>query len=189
MRKFRKQVPNKTSPDLAFFLLFGNARCLFLPSLRSRLVQGGSPIVKVQANLLLLLTSVIWGFGFIAQRLGMDHIGPYSFNVFRFLLGALSLVPLVYFLGRKKTGVSKAGKPFWIIGGLAGLVVLDGLEGAEQVEQASGRRPNIDTLRTSFSCASFFAWTCFFLPTFLDRLPISGHQLSRSPRRHEKSHC
>jgi len=82
--------------------------------------------VKLQANLLLLLTSVIWGFGFIAQRLGMDHIGPYSFNVFRFLLGALSLVPLVYFLGRKKTGQSKMGKPFWVIGGLAGLVLFGG---------------------------------------------------------------
>lgn len=82
--------------------------------------------MKVQANLLLLLTSVIWGFGFIAQRLGMDHIGPYSFNVFRFLLGALSLVPLVYFLGRKKTDLSKPGKPFWIIGGLAGLVLFGG---------------------------------------------------------------
>lgn len=82
--------------------------------------------MKLQANLLLLLTSVIWGFGFIAQRLGMDHIGPYSFNVFRFLLGALSLVPLVYFLGRKKAGQSKTGKPFWIIGGLAGLVLFGG---------------------------------------------------------------
>ena len=82
--------------------------------------------MKLQANLLLLLTSVIWGFGFIAQRLGMDHIGPYSFNVFRFLLGALSLVPLVYFLGRKKTGPSKMGKPFWLIGGLAGLVLFGG---------------------------------------------------------------
>ena len=68
--------------------------------------------MKLQANLLLLLTSVIWGFGFIAQRLGMDHIGPYSFNVFRFLLGALSLVPLVYFLGRKKTGEAKP----WLFG-------------------------------------------------------------------------
>ncbi len=82
--------------------------------------------MKLQANLLLLLTSVIWGFGFIAQRLGMDHIGPYSFNVFRFLLGALSLLPLVYFLGRKKTGQAKAGKPFWVIGGLAGLVLFGG---------------------------------------------------------------
>lgn len=80
----------------------------------------------VRSNLLLLLTSVIWGFGFIAQRLGMDYIGPYSFNVFRFILGALSLVPLVYFLERKKSGQAKAGKPFWVIGGLAGLVLFGG---------------------------------------------------------------
>ena len=82
--------------------------------------------MKVQANLLLLLTSVIWGFGFIAQRLGMDHLGPYSFNVFRFALGALSLVPLVYFLRRKKKTPIRMGKPFWIIGGLAGLVLFGG---------------------------------------------------------------
>ncbi len=96
------------------------------PPVPTRFFRGGLPAVKLQANLLLLLTSVIWGFGFIAQRLGMDHIGPYSFNVFRFLLGALSLVPLVYFLGRKKTAEAKAGKPFWIIGGLAGLVLFGG---------------------------------------------------------------
>ncbi len=96
------------------------------PPVPTRFFRGGLPAVKLQANLLLLLTSVIWGFGFIAQRLGMDHIGPYSFNVFRFLLGALSLVPLVYFLGRKKTRPSKIGKPFWIIGGLAGLVLFGG---------------------------------------------------------------
>ena len=80
----------------------------------------------IRANLLLLLTSVIWGFGFIAQRLGMDYIGPYSFNFFRFALGALSLVPLVYFLERKKSGQAKAGRPFWVIGGLAGLVLFGG---------------------------------------------------------------
>ena len=80
----------------------------------------------IRANLLLLLTSVIWGFGFIAQRLGMDYIGPYSFNVFRFALGALSLVPLVYFLERKKSGQAKAGRPFWVIGGLAGFVLFGG---------------------------------------------------------------
>ena len=96
------------------------------PPVPTRFFRGGLPPVKLQANLLLLLTSVIWGFGFIAQRLGMDHIGPYSFNVFRFLLGALSLVPLVYVLGRKKTAEAKAGKPFWIIGGLAGLVLFGG---------------------------------------------------------------
>ena len=48
----------------------------------------------VQADLLLLLVALIWGFGFVAQRAGMDHVGPYTFNGIRFLLGGLCLVPL-----------------------------------------------------------------------------------------------
>ena len=48
----------------------------------------------VQADLLLLLVALIWGFGFVAQRAGMDHIGPYTYNGIRFLLGSLCLLPL-----------------------------------------------------------------------------------------------
>ena len=47
------------------------------------------------ADLLLLLVALIWGFGFVAQRAGMVHIGPYAFNGIRFLLGGLCLLPLV----------------------------------------------------------------------------------------------
>jgi drug/metabolite transporter (DMT)-like permease len=46
------------------------------------------------ADLLLLLVALIWGFGFVAQRVGMEHLGPYAFNGIRFLLGGLCLVPL-----------------------------------------------------------------------------------------------
>ncbi|GAB4359051.1 MAG: DMT family transporter [Gammaproteobacteria bacterium] len=48
-----------------------------------------------QADLLLLLTALIWGTGFVAQRLGMDAIGPMLFNALRFALGALLLVPFL----------------------------------------------------------------------------------------------
>ncbi len=48
----------------------------------------------ITADLLLLMVAFIWGFGFVAQRVGMDHIGPYTFNGIRFLLGGLCLVPL-----------------------------------------------------------------------------------------------
>lgn len=48
-----------------------------------------------QANLLLLLAAVIWGFAFVAQWLGMAHVGPFTFNAIRFGLGALSLLPLI----------------------------------------------------------------------------------------------
>ncbi len=50
----------------------------------------------MQANLMLLLAAAIWGLGFVAQRLGMDHLGPYSFNGLRFFIGAFSLLPLIW---------------------------------------------------------------------------------------------
>lgn len=49
------------------------------------------------SHFLLLLIAVIWGSGFVAQVRGMDHLGPYSFNMARFALAALSLVPLWWF--------------------------------------------------------------------------------------------
>ena len=41
------------------------------------------------------MTAGIWGFAFVAQRMGMDHIGPFTFNAIRFALGALTLTPLL----------------------------------------------------------------------------------------------
>lgn len=50
---------------------------------------------SLRADLLLLLTAAIWGFAFVAQRAGMEHVGPFTFNAVRFLLGALVLIPLL----------------------------------------------------------------------------------------------
>ncbi|MCD6286148.1 MAG: DMT family transporter [Anaerolineae bacterium] len=47
------------------------------------------------ANLLLLLAAAVWGFAFVAQRVGMAHMGPFTFNAIRFALGALSLIPVM----------------------------------------------------------------------------------------------
>jgi drug/metabolite transporter (DMT)-like permease len=47
------------------------------------------------ANLLLLLAAAIWGFAFVAQRVGMRHLGPLTFNGVRFALGALVLLPIM----------------------------------------------------------------------------------------------
>jgi len=47
--------------------------------------------------LILLLAAIIWGFAFVAQKVGMDFIGPFTFNGIRFLLGAFSLLPLLPF--------------------------------------------------------------------------------------------
>ncbi len=49
----------------------------------------------LRADALLLLTATIWGFAFVAQRVGMNHVGPFTFNGIRFALGSLSLIPLL----------------------------------------------------------------------------------------------
>lgn len=48
----------------------------------------------LKADGLLLLTALIWGAAFVAQRVGMEHVGPLTFNGLRFALGAASLLPL-----------------------------------------------------------------------------------------------
>jgi drug/metabolite transporter (DMT)-like permease len=79
-----------------------------------------------QANLILLLTALIWGFGFVAQRMGMDHLGPYAFNVCRFLVGALSLLPLLFFLRKKGSGSTDFNPSFWKFSILAGFALFGG---------------------------------------------------------------
>lgn len=56
-----------------------------------------------RANLLLLLTALIWGAAFVAQRMGMDHMGPLTFNGVRFALGTLALLPLIGHMETRRT--------------------------------------------------------------------------------------
>lgn len=50
---------------------------------------------KLRGNLMLLLTALIWGSAFVAQTVGMDHVGPFTFNCVRMFLGALVLLPVI----------------------------------------------------------------------------------------------
>ena len=68
-----------------------------------------------RADALLLLTAVIWGFAFVAQRVGMDHLGPFAFNAARFTLGSLSLLPLVWFFPDRQ----QSGTQTLLLGSLA----------------------------------------------------------------------
>jgi drug/metabolite transporter (DMT)-like permease len=56
----------------------------------------------LRSDIMLILTSAIWGFAFVAQLKGMEFIGPYLYNGIRFALGSLSLLPLIYFLKKRK---------------------------------------------------------------------------------------
>ncbi len=55
-----------------------------------------------KSDLLLLLTAAIWGFAFVAQRAGMEFVGPFTFNGIRFALGSISLLPLLLLKGNQR---------------------------------------------------------------------------------------
>jgi drug/metabolite transporter (DMT)-like permease len=50
---------------------------------------------RLRADLLLLLVALVWGSAFVAQRLGMEQVGPFAFNATRFAVGALALIPIL----------------------------------------------------------------------------------------------
>ncbi len=80
---------------------------------------------------LLLLAAIIWGFAFVAQRIGMVHIGPFLFNGVRFALGCLVLLPLVLKKGLRpihpaKKSVFLGIKTTISAGALAGFVLFSG---------------------------------------------------------------
>lgn len=56
-------------------------------------------------KLLLLLAALIWGVAFVAQSVGMDYMGPFTFNGARFLMGSAVLLPVILF--RRKTARRK----------------------------------------------------------------------------------
>ena len=56
----------------------------------------------LRADLLMLITAMIWGSAFVAQRLGMDNIGPFLYTGLRFALACLALLPVLMLLQRRQ---------------------------------------------------------------------------------------
>ena len=59
--------------------------------------------------LMLLLTAVIWGVAFVAQSVGMEYIGPFTFNCVRCLIGGVVLIPCIWILGRVRGSETVSG--------------------------------------------------------------------------------
>lgn len=59
---------------------------------------------QIRNSLLLLLTAVIWGVAFVAQSVGMDYVGAFTFNCVRSIIGGLVLIPCIIFLKNLKSG-------------------------------------------------------------------------------------
>lgn len=72
----------------------------------------------LKADWLLLLTAVIWGCAFVAQREGMKYIGPFTFNGIRFFLGAMALIPLIVHRNRTRQKHCGSFKPMRLFSGI-----------------------------------------------------------------------
>lgn len=57
---------------------------------------------SITSSLLLLLAAIIWGVAFVAQSVGMEYVGPLTFNAARFLVGGIVLLPFAL-CGEAKT--------------------------------------------------------------------------------------
>lgn len=77
---------------------------------------------KLKGIIFLFITAIIWGFAFVSQIQGGEHLGPYTFNGTRFLLGALSLIPV--FLIFEKEAKNKAKLKKTIFCGIGAGVIL-----------------------------------------------------------------
>ncbi|MCW3149086.1 DMT family transporter [Stutzerimonas stutzeri] len=82
----------------------------------------------LRADFLMLITAMIWGTAFVAQRIGMDNIGPFLFTGLRFALGALALLPLLLHQGRHAARHEPFMQRGLLLGGLAmGLALTIGI--------------------------------------------------------------
>lgn len=78
---------------------------------------------EFKSSIMLLMAALIWGFAFVAQRVGVRYIGSFTLNGVRFALGALSMLPLIIYLKRKRTA-----------SGIGGSISVYSADAEEQIE-------------------------------------------------------
>ena len=84
-----------------------------------------SKITVLKYDAVLLTAAAIWGVAFVAQRVGMQHVGPFTFIAVRFLLGAIVLVPILCV--RSLNDGASAAQPLnksFLLGSLAAGLIL-----------------------------------------------------------------
>jgi len=55
---------------------------------------------RILGTIQITITAIIWGSAFVAQSVGMDYVGPWTFICTRNIIGALILIPVIIFITR-----------------------------------------------------------------------------------------
>ncbi|MGN0144926.1 MAG: DMT family transporter [Clostridium sp.] len=84
---------------------------------------------NIKGNSMLMITALIWGTAFVAQSVGMDYVGPFTFVTLRYILGGIFLIPCIFILNEvdKKNLNNKKnsdGKTLFIAGVLCGIAIV-----------------------------------------------------------------
>lgn len=86
---------------------------------------------RIQGSICLFVTTLIWGSAFIAQSVGMDLIGPFTFQFFRCLLAILFLIPVSFLFEIGKCSLGESVRRWkdpvlWKTGFICGLALFAG---------------------------------------------------------------
>ena len=81
---------------------------------------------QLRGSAFLLIATILWGSTFVAQSVGMDHIGPFTFQAARCALAVIGLLPVIAISDRfKKDGQTFCSrwtdKKLWKAGILCGI--------------------------------------------------------------------
>lgn len=101
---------------------------------------------QMRGSLLLLVCTLIWGAAFVAQSVGMDYVGPFTFQTCRSALAVAALWPVIWLFDRKrdggKTARAKWSNPhLWKTGLLCGiaLFIASGLQQVALIYTDAGK--------------------------------------------------
>ena len=76
---------------------------------------------QIRNSMLLVLTALIWGTAFVAQRQGGDAVGPFTFNGIRSFIGSAVLLPVIFGIDRihpseKRPRTAEDKRKLWLGG-------------------------------------------------------------------------
>ena len=124
---------------------------------------------QIRGTFALLFATVIWGSAFISQSVGMDYIGPFTFQAIRCFLAILTLLPVIFLSEVPSLGI-KASLKQWLDPKLlkSGLLCGLALFVAASLQQ-------IGIIHTSAGKAGFLT------AMYIVMVPIFGIFLGRKP--------
>ncbi|MDZ7821262.1 MAG: EamA family transporter [Candidatus Marinimicrobia bacterium] len=93
----------------------------------------------MKTNIMLVTAAILWGMGFVAQRDGMSHIGPFLYSAARFGLGVFCLLPVLYLTRKEEAKIEVRLKAVLTAGLIVGLFLFLAVS-AQQIGLGPPRR-------------------------------------------------